>query len=916
MRWTHAFSLRLRAAARRRQLDRDLEDELQFHLDCKTRDNLDAGMPREEARAGALRQFGNRTALQEISREMFGLGSLEILARDIRYGWRALRNNLVFTATIVVTLALGIGANTAIFSLIDAVMLRSLPVKAPEQLVSVGDPSRTNTLHNGSPLLDIFSYPLYRQIRERNQVFTDVLAAGRTGRLELNADGVLPSESASTGEAVKGRLVSAIYFDVLGVRAFMGRTFAAEEDRGPGASPVTVISYSYWQRRFASNPEVLGKQVAVNGSKFTIVGIGPRDFFGDVVGVSTDLWLPILMQAQVNPGTNYLERRNTEWLLLMGRLKPGISVSGARASLNVLVHNLVAEQEGSATSTARLQQIRSLLIQVDSGAKGFSALRQHFSQPLLILMGLVGLVLLIACTNVANLLLARATTRQKEIDVRLALGAGRIRLVRQLLTESLLLAGIGSAAGLFLAWWGAGLLLKLGSNDPTSPLPLNIRPDPHTLLFTAAAGLLTGVLFGLAPALRATNRPLNEAFKERSQSLARGGSGWNPGKLLVVAQVALSLLMLVGSGMFARTLRTLETIDVGYRRDGLTMLQVDPIGSGYPQLQAVQASDRLVARLRAVPGVAATSVSEDGIFSGTDASTNGLGVEGYSQANDANRVDHYDRVGPHYFATVGIAMRKGRDFDERDTGTAPKVAIVNESMANFYFAHTDPLGKHLNLGGDKPVSYTIVGVSRDARDHDLKAAAGRRYYLPYFEETDDAIDGFNFEIRTTADAAAIVGGVRNAVNEFDRNLKVVKLATAASMIGSTISDERLIAQFSGMLGALALLLAAAGLYGVITYATLQRSAEIGLRMALGANRGSVVWMVLREALLLALAGIALGIPAALALSKLVEHNVVGLSTADPTVLAIAALVMTATAIVAGLVPAARAARTDPMVALR
>lgn len=913
MRRFNAFRMRLRALVHRDRLERDLEDELRFHLEMKTREELESGAHPAAARTEAVRQFGNKTTLKEVSREMFGFRSLEIFERDVRYALRTLARNPGFTATIIVTLGLGIGANTAIFSLINAVMVRNLPVAAPERLVSVGDPSRTGSLSNGSPAIDMFSYPLYQKLRGRNDVFTDVLASGRTGRLDVSVDGFRKAEASPDGETARGRLVSANYFDVLGVRPFMGRTFGPEEDRAAGASPVVVISYNYWRTRFDANAGILGKQIRLNGSPFAVVGVGPRDFFGDAVGISTDIWIPLMMQGQVNPGNFYLDKTSTSWLLLMGRLKPGLSVAQARASLNILAQNLFKEAEGSKISEGRLREIRGMKLRVGPGGRGFSALRARFSRPLLILMGLVGLVLLIACTNVANLLLARASNRQKEISMRLTLGASRFRLIRQLLTESLLLAALGGAAGVLFAWWGAGILLRFASADPAAPLPLDVRPDPHTLLFTAAAAILTGLLFGLVPALRATSHALGPVLKERSPSLARGGARWNLGKTLVIAQVALSLLLMVGAGLFARTLRSLETIDVGYRRDGLVMLEIDPIESGYKGPQAVQACRGLLEKLQATPGVRAAAVSENGIFSGTESNTGGLIVEGFAQSDDRDRTDHYDRVGPHYFRTVGIALLEGRDIDERDDAQAPKVAIINETMRRFYFPRADPLGKHLTMG---ETAYTIVGVSRDARDHELKEAPPRRFYTPYLTDAKNPIDGFNFEIRTTRDAAQMIPGIRAAVREFDRNLKILNLATATSMIDKTIADERLIARLSGLLAALALVLAATGLYGVMSYATSRRSGEIGLRMALGANRGTVVWMVLREALLLALIGVAVGIPAALAAAKLVEHNIVGLSTSDPLVLAAAASTMIAAAVLAGWLPAARASRIDPMTALR
>ena len=901
----NAFRLRLQGAAHRDQLDQDLEEEIRFHLEMRAQSHSEAGMEPVAAREHAARKFGNATALKEISREMFGFGSLEILMQDLRYGVRMLRGNPGFTATVVFTLALGIGANTAIFSLINAVMLRSLPVHAPQELVTVGNPSRTGSLSNGGPVSDIFSYPLYRKIRERNEVFTDVLASGRSGRLVVRP---------GSDETVKGRLVSGNYFDVLGVRPLLGRTFTPDEDSVAGRNPVAVISYSYWQQKLAADRRVVGKSLTLNGASLSIIGVGPSDFFGDVVGASTDVWIPLAMQPQVNPGNSFLDRNDASWLLLLGRLKPGVSIAQARASLNVLTKTIQLELQGSSISSNTAKKIRESEVLVNAGGKGFSYLRKQFSQPLFILMGLVALVLLIACTNVANLLLARATNRQKEISMRLALGAGRIRLIRQLLTESLLLASLGGVTGLLLAWWGASFLLWLASDSP-SPLPLDVRPDPVVLAFTAGISVLTGLFFGLVPALRATRRDLAPALRERTQSLAHGGRRWNVGQVLVVVQVALSLLMLVGAGLFAGTLRHLETMDLGYNRQGLMMLELDPIGSGYNKKQIGQFCRNVLARLRNTPGVESASLSENGVFSGTESSTGLRKVEGFPSTRDKDMESASDLVGAHYFQTVGIALLQGREFDERDEGEAANFTVINETMSKFYFSNTNPLGRHITLGGKAPKTYTVIGVSRDATDHDLTAKPRRRFYLPVLGAP-DSLSTFNFEIRTQRDAATLVTGIRKTIQDFDPKLKIEDLNPVTALIDKTINEERLIARLSVGLGALALLLAATGLYGVMAYSTSRRSGEIGLRMALGADRSRVIWMVLREALWLSVLGIVAGVPAALAAARLVEHNVAGLSTADPLVLLGAALVMIATSVMAGFLPAAKASRIDPMTALR
>ncbi len=830
---------------------------------------------------------------------------IETALKDLRYAFRAIYRSPGFTAIAVLSLALGIGANTAIFTLIDAVMLRSLPVRSPKELVSVGDPSRPTALREGAPMLNVFSYPLYQRLRDQNRVFTGLLASGRTGRIDM-------SDSNGSVEEVSGRLVSGNYFEVLGVSPILGRTFSSEEDRTPGSSPVIVISYGYWVNRFGRNPNLLGSKLRLNGSPFTVIGVGPPHFTGEVVGSLTDIWIPLSMQAQVNPGYPRLDKRDSNWLLCMGRLRPGVSVERARAEITMLAQETLIDYEGAALSVDKLRDIQSQKVDVHAGGMGFSWVRKHDSSLLFTLMSMVGLVLVIACANVANLLLARGTARQKEISMRLALGASRSRLIRQLLTESALLAAIAGAAGLLVAGWGSRVLSRLASVDGQNPIPfeIDVHPNSAVLLFTAAVSLLTAILFGLVPALRSTRLDLTPALKENTPGLGRGG--WRLGKLLVVAQLALSVVLLIGAGLFLRSIAHLDSLDVGYSRRNLVLLGTDLAGSGYRPPQRLAIARRLMEHLRSVPGVVGVTVSENGIFSSTDSTTDSLQVEGFTAARKEDSAGSFDQVGPHYFQVVGVPILKGRDFDEHDGAGTRAVAIVNEIMARFYFRRSDPLGKYLVNGSDH---YTIVGVVKDMKERDLKGKIERRFYVPLFQ-SNDSIGTVNFEIRTRGGAARMLTAIRHELQLFDRNLRVSSLAPVSVLIDASIGGDRMIATLSGFFGVLVLLLAANGLYGVISYTTSRRTGEIGLRMAIGADRGDVIRMVLRETLMLMGAGFAIGLPVALAATRLIAAALVGVSGSDPTTFGAVSLVMLVVGVLAGFIPAARASRIDPMAALR
>ncbi|HEY3743390.1 MAG TPA: ABC transporter permease [Bryobacteraceae bacterium] len=889
---------------RRRSLDGRLDEEVQFHLEMEAQKQVRQGMTPEDAALAARRAFGGEQLHKEKYRDQRGLPMLELLFKDIQYGFRMIARNPGFTFVAVLSLALGIGANTAIFTLIDAVLLRSLPVARPDELVAMGNTARTGGLSTGGVRLDVMSYPFYLRLRERNQVFSGLLATGRGGVLDASIDG-------GGVERVRGRMVSDNYFEVLGLEPSRGRMFASGDDRKPGANPIAVISYDYWVNRFARDPSIVGHKMKINGLDYTVIGVGPAGYTGEVVGSVTAVWLPLSMQAQLNPGDGRLDNRGANWLLLLGRLKPGVSFEQARTEMRALATQTVLEFEGGATLSAeRVREIRGQVLNVERGGTGFSYLRSRFRRPLLILMSVVGLVLLIACANVANLLLARATTRQKEISVRLAVGASRFRLIRQLLTESILLASLGGIAGMLMAWAGSGILLGLASDSP-SPIPLVVKPDVVMLAFTLGVSLLTGILFGLAPAIRSTRVELAAALKDSARSLA-GGGRWQLGKVLVAGQVALSLLLLMGAGLFIRSLIHLQTLDVGYQRSNLLELDILPGAAGYAPEKQLTMTRQLMERLGALPGVAAVAVSVNGIFAGSDGTSDSLKIEGFNATSKQDTTANFDSIGPQYFHVVGVPMISGREFDEHDTVGSPNVMILNETMARFYFGNNDPVGKPI-LSGKK--SYTIVGVSKDMKQQDLKGKTERRFYVPFFQSK-GFVDEFSLEVRTSGDATALIPALRQEVHAFDSNLQILNLEPVRALIDESITDERLIAQLSGFFGALALVLAATGLYGIMAYTISRRANEIGLRMALGASQGELVRMVLRETLMLVGAGIVVGVPAALGLSRFVESALEGLSGSDPVTMIGAIAVLLAAALAAAWIPARRAARIDPLVALR
>ncbi len=835
--------------------------------------------------------------------------------QDLRYGLRIMHTNPAFTLVAVITLALGIGANTAIFSLINAVILSTLPVNRPAELVAVGDPAIANSHNIGTPSTANFSYPLYRVLRDQNSVFSGMMASGNVHRTKVEtASSVLVTDDATSV------LVTGNYFSVLGVNPLRGRTLTPEDDGAPGAHPVAVVSYDFWTRKLAQDADVVGRTIKLNGSSFNIVGVASPGFLGDTVGDKQDFWVPMAMQAQMMPGRPWLENVQASWLRTIGRLKPGVTMAQAEANLNVIFQQWVRGPQVLALDPGDQDALRKTKVPVAPGGPGFSGFRADSVIPLVVLMAITGLVLLIACVNVANLLLARATTRQKEIAVRLAIGASRMRLIRQMLTESLLLAFAGGVTGLLMAGWGTKALLRLAVSARTSE-SISVTPDARVFAFTAAVCLVTGLLFGLAPALRSSRVPVGPTLKEGALGKGKGGR-FSLGKVLVVLQVSVCLLVLFAAGLLLRSLRNLKNVDLGYSKEHILMARADPVAAGYKPVQIINFQQEMIPRLAALPGVASVTASENGLFSGTESNST-MKIEGYAAAKDQEREIFWDEVGAGYFKALQVPVLLGREFGPQDTATSSRVIVINESAAKFYFGKASPIGRRIWFDdpkdADKPLE--IIGVVRDVRDHQLRGPVQRRFYISTTQlenglNAEDKLYAINFEIRTTEKPEAIAESVRKAFAALDSTVPLSRLRTVEELVNSSISQDILISKLSMFFGVLALGLACVGLYGLMSYMVSGRTKEIGLRMALGAQRPTVLWMVLCEVIQLVLIGVVVGVPVALTASQLLRSMLFGLKATDPVSMVVVVLVLGTVALLAGLIPARRATKVDPMVALR
>jgi predicted permease len=894
----------------RRRVDRELADEIAEHIEQLTLKLMDEGQSEREARANARRRFGNPTLLIEKSREAWGWNLIEQFLQDVRFGAYVLRKSPGFTAVAILTLALGIGANAAIFTVINAVILRELPVKHPEELIAIGNPARVHSWGTGTPRTDVFSYPLYRELRDNNQVFSSLLASSNLGNLRIDVD-------SGRSEDANGRLVTENYFDTLGVKALLGRTLTAADGRTPGSDPVLVISYRYWQRQFSGDASVIGRKVRLNKYPFTIIGVISPSFLGEVVGDRPDVWAPMMMQPQLMPGRNFLESVNDAALLLIGRLKPGVTSEQARANINAVVKEALTVTLGARMSPDDRDAMRKahITVPVSLGSRGLSRLREQFSMPLLLLLGTVGLVLLVACVNVANLMVARSEVRRHEIAVRAALGARPGRIIRQLLTESVLLALLGGALGLLLAHWGSAVLVNLANTKGGRNGPLLLGLDWRVLSFTGGICLSAALVFGLAPALRLLRVRLGSTLKE-------GGRGAEPGlkkglgHILLTAQIALGMLILMTAGLLVGSLRNLQDTDLGYSRERLLLARVDVLESGYSGAAIHNVTRDLLARLATVPGVYRVTCSSNGLFSG-DESSDSIRIDGAPSTNHKDNTTADDEVGPNYFSTIGVPVVLGREITADDFDRAAYVVVVNETFAKFYFGTRNPLGHKVSIQDfEHPDTFEIIGVARDVHDHSIRDAVRRRMYAPLTSARFDDEGAYNFEIRAVGNPKALVNSIRTTIRNLNPDLIVDSISTAEELVTDALASQALVAELSAFFGGLVLILVCVGLYGSMAYNVAACTREIGVRMALGAPREGLIWMVTRQACIDLVIGGAIGVVAAIGASHLFKAMLFGLSGMDPLSIASATVALAVVCLIAAILPVGRAMRVDPLVALR
>jgi putative ABC transport system permease protein len=812
---------------------------------------------------------------------------METLWQDVRYSLRRLRRSPGFTSVAVLSLALGIGANTAIFSLVYALMLRTLPVRDPAQLVEL--------LHRypGEPHSNGFSWQAYQLMHEHNRVFTGLIAAAHQP-FHIRGEGL-------EAQTVDGAYVDGTFFPVLGVKPAIGRLIGPEDNHAGDSSAIAVVSWSYWKRQFSLDPAILGKQIFVENVPVTVVGVTQRNFSGLQAEATQDFWLPLAMAPPA------LRSGYGGSLWLVGRMKPGVSMEQARAEMAVLYESTLDEQ-------ARITNnpyLRKMKFEMESAAAGLSQLREEWARPLLLLMAVVGLLLLLACTNIASLLLARGAARESEMALRISLGAGRFRLIRGGLTESLLLSAAGSVLGVFLAYFGAGALVRiiLAAKRIGPPIEFQVRTDGTVLLFTAAIALLTGLLCGLFPALRALRSAPGSSLRDSGRS---GETRHRRllGKSLVVAQVALSVVLLSAAGLFVGHLSNLEHLDLGFQRDHVLLVTLDPTDSGYEGARLSRAYQDLLTRLEAIPGVRSATICAASPISGAGANR-GATIEGYQPKPGEIRNLTENWVAPKYFETLGTPILAGRDFSLNDQGHA-RVAIINKTMAGYYFGDGNAIGKHVRFDDDDH-PYEIVGVVGDSKYYEIREATWHTIYLDTFQESDPAS---HFAIRTNVDPATVAPDVRRVVRALLKTVSVGRITTLDDQVDATIVPERLIATLSGWFGGLGSALAAIGLYGLLAYTLARRINEIGIRMALGATRRDVTRMVLRDALTMVGAGLVIGVPIALWGKRLAASLIQDLPSESAIPIAFGALGIIAVALLAAYLPAHRAGCVDPMAALR
>jgi len=893
---------RLRNHLRSNALSRDIDREIRFHLDERTDDLVASGMRPGDARREARRRFGNLGLQAEHTRETDLFAWMDVLIRDVRYSIRSLRSAPAFTIVAILSLGLGIGANTAIFSIINAVMLKSLPVSHPEELIRVTRGQQTST-KPPSEWNGVLTNPLWEQIRDRQDIFSGAFAFG-------GADFNL----AAGGEArrVSGNWVSGEFFSTLGVRAAMGRTIVRADDYR-GCPGVAVLSGAFWRGEYGADPNIVGKTVSLDGHPLSIVGVTDSRFFGVEVGERPQLYVPLCAQT-IFEGPNALDRRSSWYLQIVARPKAGLTPEQMTARLATLAPAIVESTIPPNWPTEAIDSYRHTRFGVAPAEKGFSDLRTTYGKALYILMVIVGLVLAVACANVANLLLARATARQREMAVRLAIGASRGRLARQLITESLLLSLAGAALGGGIATYGSKMLVGLLSNRARA-VQLDLHVDPTVLLFTTAVATITGILFGLVPAWRVGRTDPQAAMKSQGHGVAEGHSRFRAGKALVAGQVALSLVLIAGAGLLVGSWYRLATVDPGFRRDGILLVQANIRALHTPDDQRVGVFAQILDRLRAVPGVRSASVSlltPVGSMTWNDA----LKVEGFTPKSGDDALSWSNAVSDGFFSTMGVPLLSGRDFDTRDGATAGRVAIVSEAMARKFFGSPAVVGRRFQVeqGNSWTPPIEIVGVVGDTKYQSLRDSAQSIVYYPQNQQEAES-ERRQFQLRVDGSPLAIAPAVKAIFAEFNPSI-TLDLKTLDRQLSDSTTLVRAIALLSGFFGALALLLASIGLYGIMAYNVARRRNEIGVRIALGAEYGRVVRMVLGEVSRIVVVGVVIGIALSAGTTRLVKTFLYGLTPMDPFTLGAAASVLVVVGLCAAAIPAWRAARMDPVAALR
>ncbi len=916
MRWTRRLRLRFRSLLRRSRVESEIDEELRYHLERQIDELTARGVDPTEARYAALRDMGGLERRKAECRDSLGLRLIDELRYDVRFALRTLATNPAFTAVAVLTLTLGSGANAAIFSIFNQALLRVLPVPAPGQLVNLSSPGprdgRTSTSSTFRPD-DAFSYPLFRDLEREQQVFTGIAA---------HRDFIAHVSYRNESSTEEGRLVSGSYFPVLALQPALGRLFGPEDDRSRGAHPVAILSHSYWRTRFHANPDVINDPVLVNGQGLTIVGVAPEGFVGTTLENRPRIFVPLTMAALMMPGLrnphngggawNGFDDRRDHWLYLFARLRSGLSLNAAERTINIPFAAIIKEIEfpaqRSGLGNAARERFKNRRLLLEPGGQGQRPERAELRGVFLLLFAVTGIVVLIVCANIANLLLARGVSRERDITLRLSLGAGRLRLVRQMLVESFLLAAAGGLGGLVAARWTLAGIATLLPGEATAMLRFEL--DARVLLFTIVLCAGMAVLFGLYPAMLATRRDLVTALKGGSAG-TRSATRFRTS--LATAQIALSMALLITAGLITKSLLNLSRVDLGMRVAGVTTFRVSPELNGYPPDRSELFFDRVQQKIIAIPGVASVAVSTVPVLAGV-AHGNNVTVEGFDAAPDTNTSSYSMNIGPGYFQTLGIPLLTGREFTPADAAGAPKVAVINEAFARKFNLGRAPIGKRMRPAAGLPPDIEIVGLIKDARYSQIKDPPPPQFFLPYRQG--EKVGSLTFYVRSATPAAPVASVLRSAVSDVDPTVPVENLLPLADQAFTTLALDRFIGTLSSGFALLATFLAALGLYGVLTCNLAQRTRELGLRIALGATIARVWRMVFSEVGRIAMVGCLLGAIAALALGRLAQSQLFDVPGYDPVVILAAAGGMALIVLVAGAIPARRASRIDPMQALR